>query len=97
VDDKPHFVIVGSHADILQSRGGDPRLKLVFVNALLEESVISSIDVAGAVLAMNCQYSESAGTTDLRSYLKKSCDAPRKTDTKNFVSHSFLVFLSLLL
>jgi len=92
VDGKAHVIIVGSHADILQSRGGDPRLKLDFVNALLEESAISSIDFAG-VVAMNCQYSESAGMTDLRTYLKKSCDALRKTDTMNFVSHCFLVYM----
>ena len=41
VDDRPH-VIVGSPADILQSRGGDLRVKLNFVNTLLEESVIST-------------------------------------------------------
>ena len=91
VNRKPHFVIIGSHADVLKLRGEDPKYK----GSLLTSQTIPlfpSLEFAGFV-ATDCQYADSAGMRELHQLLKTSCDSLRIQASINFSSHCFLVYL----
>ena len=91
VSSKPHFVVIGSHADILKSKREDPKRK----GSLLTAQTIPqfpSLEFAGFV-AMDCQYADSAGMRELHQLLKTSCDSLRSQENINFNAHCFLVYL----
>ena len=90
-DSKPHVVIVGSHIDVLEARGEDPRDKTTIVESL-RSNHFKNLEYAGFV-AINCQFPESAGMTDLRLCLKSSCDQLRRQETINFSAHCLQTFL----
>ena len=71
-DSKPHVIIVGSHVDVLEARGEDPRDKASIVESL-RSNHFKNLKYAGFI-TINCQFPESAGMTDLRVCLKNSCD-----------------------
>ena len=90
-DSKPHVVIVGSHIDVLEARGEDPRGKASIIESL-RSNHFKNLEYAGFV-AINCQFPESAGMTDLRLCLKNSCDQLRRQETINFSAHCLQTFL----
>ena len=92
VTSKPHIIIVGSHADILKAEGQDPKEKGYTIDSFCAVSLGFNLEYVGFI-AMDCQYFESAGMSDLRHYLKKSCDALRIPETISFNAHCFQVYL----
>ena len=92
VSSKPHFLVVGSHVDVLKSRGEDPNHKASFITSLLTTPRFESLEFTGFV-AMDCQYADSAGMRQLHQALKTSCDSLRSQDNINFNAHCFLVYL----
>lgn len=88
---KPHVIIVGSHADLLQARGDDPKEKQHIVDMTLKEVPYASIECVGFV-TMNCCYSNSPGMKKLRNFMKRSCSSVR-SQTINFTVHCFQVYL----
>ena len=91
VSNKPHFIIIGSHADILKSNGEDPKHK---GNMLMAETIpqFASLEFAGFV-AMDCQYADSVGMRELHQILKTSCESLRSQENIKFNAHCFLVYL----
>ena len=91
VSSKPHIVVIGSHADVLKSRD-EVKHKASFITSVLTAPQFSSLEFTGFV-AMDCQYADSAGMTELHQALKTSCDSLRSLDNINFNTHCFLVYL----
>ena len=92
VSSKPHFVVIGSHVDVLKSRGEDPKHKASFITSLLSAPRFASLEFTGFV-AMDCQYADSGGMRQLHQALKTSCDSLRSQENINFNAHCFLVYL----
>ena len=92
VSSKPHFLVIGSHVDVLKSRGEDPKHKASFITSVLTTPQFASLEFTGFV-AMDCQYANSAGMRQLHQALKTSCDSLRLQDDINFNAHCFLVYL----
>ena len=90
-DSKPHVIVVGSHLDVLEARGEDLKEKASVVDSL-RSNHFKNLEYAGFV-AINCQYPESTGMTDLRLCLKNSCDQLRRQETINFSAHCLQTFL----
>ena len=92
VSSKPHFLVIGSHVDVLKSRGEDPKHKASFIASLLTTPQFASLEFTEFV-AMDCQYADSAGMRQLHQALKTSCDSVRSQENINFNAHCFLVYL----
>ena len=91
VSRKPHIVVIGSHADVLKSRD-EVKHKASFITSVLTAPQFASLEFTGFV-AMDCQYADSAGMTELHQALKTSCDSLRSQENINFNAHCFLVYL----
>ena len=87
---KPHVILVGSHADHVKR--ANPKNILQQIIDSLDTKCFTNMEFVGFV-AMNCQYHESAGMSDLRRLLIKSCDELRIHEPITFNAHCFLVFL----
>ena len=87
---KPHIIIIGSHADTL--KGINPKDKIDTIVDSLDTNCFTNMEYTGFV-AMNCQYHVSAGMSDLRRLLIKSCEKLRLQEPITFNAHCFLVFL----
>lgn len=93
VRSKPHIIIVGSHADLLRSRGeSNLKKKCKTVDSIFASQIDFDIEYVG-IIAMDCQLIESNNMLELRRQLKKSCDAVRIQETISFNAHCFQVFL----
>ena len=92
VSSKPHFLVIGSHVDVLKSKGEDGNHKVSFITSLLTTPRFESLEFTGFV-AMDCQYADSAGMRQLHQALKTSCDSLRSQENINFNAHCFLVYL----
>ena len=92
VSSKPHFLVIGSHVDVLKSRGEDTKHKASFIASLLTTPRFASLEFTRFV-AMDCQYADSAGMRQLHQALKTSCDSLRSQENINFIAHCFLVYL----
>ena len=87
---KPHIILVGSHADTL--RGVNPKDKIKTIIDSLDAKCFINMVYIGFV-AMNCQYHESTGMSDLRRFLINSCQELRIQEPITFNAHCFLVFM----
>ena len=67
---RPHIILVGSHADALKGVNPKDRLKTI-INAL-DKKCFNNMEYIDFV-AMNCQFRESTGMSELRRLLIKSC------------------------
>ena len=94
-DDKAHMVIVCSHADILESQGEDPSVKV----SKLFESIKSQVDTNSSIIAlkeilhMNCTEVNSEEMRRLQFILKESTNQLRQGGVMHFNSHCFYVLL----
>ena len=91
VVNKPHIIIIGSHADLIQARGEDPKEKESIIGVALKEALLSSMEYVGFV-PMNCCYSNSPGMRRLRNFMKESCSTVR-SQAVSFRVHCFQVYL----
>ena len=71
---KPHVIIVGSHKDVLKSKGEDPRVKLDFE---FDQTVASKFHIHDFI-PMDCRQHNSRGITKLRTSVKNICETIRK-------------------
>ena len=67
---KPHIILVGSHSDILKKVNPNDKVKTIV--DFLDTRCFTNFMYNGFV-AMNCQYYESTGMSELRRLLIKSC------------------------
>jgi len=93
VSGKPHFIIVGSHADVVIGCGGDPQKKVVSITESLKTHFENSTVNYVAFSTMDCRVSESPGIDSLRCHLQKSSKVLRDYGVMNFMSHCFHVYL----
>ena len=89
---KPHLIIVGSHADTLESKGVSPQEKVNTLVSLLSSNYFINLEFIGFI-PMDCQLHESAGMNDLRPLLVRSCSQLRIQEPITFNAHCFLVYL----
>ena len=92
VNCKPHIILVGSHADFLKSSGTNAKDKIKAIMDSLDTKCFMNMELVGFV-AMDCQYHESSGMSDLRHLLNKSCNELRIHEPITFNAHCFLVYL----
>ena len=92
VNCKPHIIFVGSHADFLKSSGTNAKDKIKAIIDSLDTKCFMNMELVGFV-AMDCQYHESSGMSDLRHLLNKSCNELRIHEPITFNAHCFLVYL----
>ena len=92
VSSRPHVIVVGSHADILISKGEDPNKKCRVVDSICAGPVDFGIEYTGFI-SMDCQFTESNGMVELRRNLKHSCDALRIQENISFNAHCFQIYL----
>ena len=94
-DQPAHLIIIGSHADILESRKKDPSKKASHLHQL----VASQLDcekknvVLKGIIPLNCTRAQSNEMTSLHQLLQQSTDDLREKGVMNFNSHCFFVLL----
>ena len=84
----PHVIIVGSHKDVLKSRGEDPKVKLDFE---FDQTVASKFHIHDFI-PMDCRQHNSRGITKLRTSVKNICETIRK-ELDATMLHYLYVFL----
>ena len=87
-DQKPHIIIVGSHAD----KSRDKSIKAALITSVVESEKVESFFYAGNVL-LDCRYAVSSQMSALRSLLTKVCQVIRSPQQMAFTHHCFLIFL----
>ena len=88
-----HVIVVGSHADVVQSSGDDPQQKAMEISETIKKIFQSSIIKYVGIYPMDCQYPESSGMSKLRNHLIEICNSVRIPETIPFSAHCFHVFL----
>ena len=88
---KPHIIIIGSHADEVKSKEEKSR-KSNIVASLQSAMEFPGLHFNGYV-AMNCCYAESSAMTGLCHSLANSCEDLRSKVVSTFRSHCFSVYL----
>ena len=91
VTTKPHVIIVGSHSDVVRSRGEDPRAK-VNMEFLQAAHVLSGFHIS-KFIPMHCRQSNSRDISKLADTMKDSCDELRKQLDKAHHLHHLFTFL----
>ena len=91
VTTKPHVIIVGSHSDIVRSRGEDPRAKVNM--EFLQAAHASSGFHISKFIPMDCRQSNSRGIAKLADAMKDSCDDLRKQFAVVYHLHQLFTFL----
>ena len=92
VTTKPHVIIVGSHSDVVRSRGEDPRAKvnMEFLQAAHESSGFH----VSKFIPMDCRQSNSRDIIKLSEHMKTTCDALRKQYGVVYHLHQLFTFMS---
>ena len=91
VTTKPHVIIVGSHKDVVRSRGEDPRAKVNM--EFLQAAHVSSGFHISKFIPMDCRQSNSRGIVKLADAMKESCDDLRKQFAVVYHLHQLFTFL----
>ena len=84
VTSKPHLIITGSHADVIQDHGDNPHTKMESVIDSIESQLEKSAAKFVAFTTMNCRVSESPGISNLRKQLQKSSKELKDSGVMNF-------------
>ena len=88
---KPHIIIIGSHADKVKSKEEKSR-KSNIVASLQSAMEFPGLHFSGYI-TMNCCYGESYSMSDLRRLMEQSCKVLRSKVVSTFRSHCFFVYL----
>ena len=91
VTTKPHVIIVGSHKDVVRSRGEDPTAKVNM--EFLQAAHVSSGFHISKFIPMDCRQSNSRGIAKLADAMKESCIELRKQLDKAYHLHHLFTFL----
>ena len=88
---KPHVIIVGSHSDVVRSRGEDPRAKvnMEFLQAAHESRNFH----ISKFIPMDCRQSNSRDIMKLSKQMKETCDTLRKQYGAVYHLHLLFTFL----
>ena len=88
-----HMILVGSHADVLESQGKNPSEKV----SKLHQSVAAQVKKKNIILKdtvyLNCTKSQSNQMSKLHQLLQQSTSELREKGVMDFNSHCFYVFL----
>ena len=88
---KPHVIVVGSHSDVVRSRGEDPT---AIVNLeFLQAAHVSSSFHFSKFIPMDCRQYNSLDILKLANTMKESCDDLRKQFGEVFHLHQLFTFL----
>ena len=91
--DKPHLIVIGSHADIAMKEGIDSNLKLQQVLKNVTKCFVSlRIKLVGRI-PMDCRELRSSGIAELQECLKSSSSQLRTDTVVGFTCHCFYIFL----
>ena len=91
--DKPHVIVVGSHADVFKAANRNMGKLEKFISSVIKKSSSRNMIEYCGIVPLDCRYFKSAGMTDLCSCLKRSCDVIRPQDTISFNAHCFQLYL----
>ena len=91
VTTKPHVIIVGSHSDVVRSRGEDPRAKVNM--EFLQAAHVSSGFHISKFIPMDCRQFNSRGIEKLALLLRVTCDTLRKQYGVVYHLHQLFTFL----
>ena len=89
-DNKPHMLIVGSHADLVSSINVSSRSK--FLQSIVNNSCLNSF-ASTELFMLDCRYAERSSMSNLRKKLSDMCRKLRSKEKFDFPSHCLLVFL----
>ena len=89
---KPHVIIVGSHKDVVRSRGEDPRAKVNM--EFLQATHVSSGFHISKFIPMDCRQSNSRYIIKLSEHMKTTCDTLRKQYGVVYHLHQLFTFMS---
>ena len=90
LENKPHIIIIGSHADEVKSK--EEKEKSSIVASLQSAMELPDFHFSGYV-TMNCCYGKSSSMSDLRRCMEQSCAFLRSKVVSTFRSHCFFVYL----
>ena len=88
VTTKPHVIIVGSHKDVVRSKG-EVKVNMEFLQA----AHVSSGFHISEFIPMDCRQSNSRGIVKLADAMKESCDDLRKQFAVDYHLHQLFTFL----
>ena len=91
VTTKPHVIIVGSHSDMVRSKGEDPKAKVNM--EFLQAANVSSVFHISNFIPMDCRQSNSREISKLADTMKDSCVELRKQLHKAHHLHHLFTFL----
>ena len=88
-----HMILVGSHADVLESCGGDPSEKVFKLFQSVAVQVKKKNIILKGMVHLNCTKSKSSEMSRLQELLQQSTNDLREKGVMDFNSHCFYVFL----
>ena len=88
---KPHVIIVGSHKDVVRSKGEDPVAKVNM--EFLQRVCVSSGFVLSMFISIDCRQSNSYDMIRLAEGMKNSCDALREELVVTHRLHNLFMYL----
>ena len=92
--DKAHLIVIGSHADLLESQGVNPSQRMsLFLESIETQVVKRMICLKDYIDLLNCTKSRSDKMETLRNVLQESTNDLRESGVMHFNSHCFYVFL----
>ena len=91
--DKAHMILIGSHADVLESAGKNPSDIINQLFSSHEHEYLNSKVVLKGYLHMNCTLSYSKELHKVQMLLKQSTNEIRQKGVMHFKSHCFYVLL----
>ena len=91
--DKAHMIVVCSHADVLQSQGNNPAMKVCELRRTIAKQVDGKTIALKGVIYIDCRRSISEEIDRLKEMLKNSTNDLREEGVLHFNSHCFYVFL----
>ena len=88
---KPHVIIVGSHSDVVRSKGEDARTKVTL--EFLQNAPVSSSFYISKFIPMDCRCYNSSNIVKLAESMKESCEELRKQLDLDFRLYSLYKYL----
>ena len=88
-----HMILVGSHADVLESCGRNPLEKVSKLHQLVAAQVEKKNIILKGIVHLNCTKSKSSEMSRLQELLQQSTSDLREKGVMDFNSHCFYVFL----
>ena len=88
-----HMILVGSHADVLESKGRNPSEKVFKLFQSVAVQVEKTNIILKSMVHLNCTKSKSSEMSRLQQLLQQSTSELREKGVMDFNSHCFYVFL----